>query len=88
MLYIFRVKEVGNFLSLLTTGVNDTSGKFTAGLVDTREENFTTGAEFLDVIGTEVLRVFLLAILIIHSHLYLWILLPSPFEQKYFETGL
>ncbi len=40
-------------------------------------------SKFLDVIGTKVLRVFLLAI-----HLYLRILLPlSPLlEQKWFET--
>jgi hypothetical protein len=42
-------------------------------------------AEFLDVIGTKVLKVFLLAI---HSHLHKRILLPSPPEQKWFETGL
>jgi hypothetical protein len=38
---------------------------------------FTTAseAEFLDVIGIKVFRVFLLAI---HSHLYKWILLPLP----------
>ncbi len=30
-------------------------------------------AEFFDIIGTKVLRVFLL---VIHSHLYYWILLP------------
>ncbi len=43
--------------------------------------------EFLDVIGTKVLRVFLLAI---HSHHYNWILLPSlPLSYiKWFETGL
>jgi hypothetical protein len=40
-------------------------------------------AEFLDIIGTKVLRVFLLAI---HCHLYSRIL-PSPLEQKWFETG-
>ncbi len=34
-----------------------------------------TEAEFLDVIGSKVLRVFLLAI---HSHLYLGILLTPP----------
>jgi hypothetical protein len=39
--------------------------------------------EFLNVIGTKVIRVFLLAI---HSHLYLRIL--PPLEQKWFETGL
>jgi hypothetical protein len=37
-------------------------------------------AEFLDVIETKVLRVFLLAI---HSHLYKWT--PPPLER---ETGL
>ncbi len=45
-------------------------------------------AEFLDVIGTKVFRVFLLAI---HSHLYQRILLPpphNPLEQKWFESSL
>ncbi len=37
--------------------------------------NFTIEAEFVGVIGTKVLRVFLLAI---QSHLYLRILLTSP----------
>jgi hypothetical protein len=48
---------------------------------------FTTAseAEFLDVIGIKVFRVFLLAI---HSHLYKWIYSPSSREQKWFETGL
>ncbi len=36
-------------------------------------------------ICVKVLRVFLLAI---HSHLYLQIVLHSPLEQKWFETGL
>ncbi len=36
-------------------------------------------AEFLDVIGTKVLRVFLLAI---HSQLYQLILLPPPHLEK------
>jgi hypothetical protein len=36
-------------------------------------------AEFLNVIGTKVLIVFLLAI---HMHP------PPPFEQKWFDTGL
>jgi hypothetical protein len=40
-----------------------------------------TEAEFLDVIVTEVLRVFLLAI---HSHLYQRILIPAPLSK----TGL
>jgi hypothetical protein len=45
-----------------------------------------TEAEFLDVVGIKVLRVFLLAI---HSHLYSQISLPPPpLEQKWFETGL
>ncbi len=35
-------------------------------------------AQFLDVIGTKVLRVFLLAI---HSHLYYRIVLPPSLEQ-------
>jgi hypothetical protein len=39
----------------------------------------------LDVIGTKVLRVFLLAI---HSHLYKRILLPAPPWSKVVETGL
>jgi hypothetical protein len=41
-------------------------------------------AEFLDVIGTKILGIVLLAI---HSHL-LRILSPPPLEQKWFETGL
>ncbi len=41
-------------------------------------------AEFLYIIRTKVLRIFLLAI---HSHLYLLIYLP-PIEQKWFETDL
>ncbi len=41
-------------------------------------------AEFLDVIGTKVLRVFLLAM---HSHLYQWIFLPPPPLSKWFEAG-
>jgi hypothetical protein len=41
-------------------------------------------AEFLDVIGTKVLRVFLLAI---HSHLYQRIPPPPP-EEKWVDTGL
>ncbi len=41
-------------------------------------------AEFLDVTGTKVLRVFLLAI---HSHLYKRILL-RPISAKLFETDL
>jgi hypothetical protein len=40
--------------------------------------------EFLDVIGTKVLSVFLLAI---HSHSTNG-LPPFPFEKKWFETGL
>jgi hypothetical protein len=40
-------------------------------------------AEFLEVTGTKVLRVFLLAI-----HPLLTIFTPSPLEQKWFETGL
>ncbi len=45
-----------------------------------------TEAEFLDVIGTKVLRVFLPEI---HSHLYKKIFPPPPPpEQKWFETGL
>ncbi len=44
-----------------------------------------TEAEFFDLVGTTVLRVFLLAI---HSHLYKRILPPLPFEQKWFESGL
>jgi hypothetical protein len=40
-------------------------------------------AEFLDVIGTQVLRVFLL---VIHSHLYYGI--PPPPRAKWFETVL
>jgi hypothetical protein len=45
-------------------------------------------AEFLSVIGTKVLKVFLLAI---HSYLYLRIFLPPPppfnLGQMWFETG-
>jgi hypothetical protein len=41
----------------------------------TLEGGAESEAEFLDVIGTKGLRVFLLAI---HSHLYYWILLPPP----------
>jgi hypothetical protein len=41
-------------------------------------------AEFLDVIGTNVFRVFLLAN---HSHLLLTDFTPLPLEQKWFETG-
>ncbi len=48
------------------------------------EEAVSPEAEFLDVIGTKFLRVFLLAI---HSHLYQRILPPHP-TQKLFETGL
>jgi hypothetical protein len=48
-----------------------------------------TEAEFLDVIGTKILRVFLHAI---HSHLYKRILHPhpppAPREQKWLEIGL
>ncbi len=45
-----------------------------------------TEAEFFDVTGTKVLRVFLLAI---HSHLYYQILLPPPpLSKKCFKTGL
>jgi hypothetical protein len=40
-----------------------------------------TEAEFLDVIGKKVLRVFLLAI---HSHLYYLYFPPSPLEQNWF----
>jgi hypothetical protein len=43
-----------------------------------------TEVEFLDVIGTKVLRVFLFAF---DSYLYLRFLLPTPPEQKWFETG-
>ncbi len=44
-------------------------------------------AEFLDVIGTKVLEVFLLAI---HSHLYTnrYYSPPSPIEQNWFKNGL
>jgi hypothetical protein len=43
-------------------------------------------AEFMDVIETKDLRLFLFAN---HSHLYQRILLPPhPLKQKWFETGL
>jgi hypothetical protein len=42
-------------------------------------------AEFLDVIGAKVFRVFLLAI---HSHPYYGFYPPPPLEQKWLETGL
>jgi hypothetical protein len=46
---------------------------------------FNPEAEFLGVIETKVVRVFLLDI---HSHLY-YGFNPPPFpEQKWFETGL
>jgi hypothetical protein len=44
-------------------------------------ERFQTEVEFLDVIGTKVLRVFLLAIVQTNFT-------PSRLEQKWFETGL
>jgi hypothetical protein len=43
-------------------------------------ENTCPEAEFMDAIGTKVLRVFLLALLTDFT--------PSPLEQKWFETGL
>ena len=46
---------------------------------------YSTEAEFSDVIGTKVLRVFLIAI---HSHLYYGFYPPPLLEQKWFETGL
>jgi hypothetical protein len=80
------VKEVRNVLSFLTTGNNVTSGKFTTGIVDTRVENFTTGAEFWDFIGTKLLRVF--SLLFTVTSTVLADLLPFPLEQKWFETAL
>ncbi len=47
--------------------------------IASREREKQQEAEFLDVIGTKVLRVFLLAI---HSHLYKRILLPPPPPSK------
>jgi hypothetical protein len=47
--------------------------------------NLLQEAEFVDVIGTEVFGVFLLAI---HIQLYQQILLPPPLEQNWFETEL
>jgi hypothetical protein len=44
--------------------------------------NFFPEAEFLDVIGTIVLKVFLLPI---HSHLPQWILLPSPLIKSWLK---
>jgi hypothetical protein len=41
-------------------------------------------AEFLDVIGTKVLKVFLLAF---HSHLYFTTPPPPPLERNWFDTG-
>jgi hypothetical protein len=46
---------------------------------------FITEADFLEIIGTEVLRVFLLAI---PSHLKRVFLPPPLLEQKWFETGV
>ncbi len=42
-------------------------------------------AEFLYVIGTKVLRVFLLAI---HSHLTKGFYSPPPLEKNWFKTNL
>ncbi len=46
-----------------------------------KEDEGWPEAEFLDVFGTKILRVFLLAI---HSHLYYGFYHPPPLEQNWF----
>jgi len=54
--------------------------KMESKTVDSKPE-----AEFLDVIGTKVWTVFILAI---HSHIYRGFYSLPTIEQKLFETGL
>jgi hypothetical protein len=54
-------------------------------LIQKTAGSFCPEAEFWDIIGPKVLRVFLLAI---HSHLLTDFNPPLPLEQKLFETGL